>query len=297
MPELPEVETTRQGLAPQLTQQVIINCTIHNGRLRWPVAPDLPDRLKGGMIQSLQRRGKYLLCAIQHPHHTATRTGTLIIHLGMSGSLRLTSPDEPLKKHDHVEIELSHRQVLRYHDPRRFGALLWTTADPLQHPLLRTLGIEPLTDNFSGDWLYQRTRPYRSAIKAFIMNSHHIVGIGNIYANEALFMAQIHPQQAAHALTMTQAHTLSDQIKSVLTRAITQGGTTLRDFINSQGQPGYFQQQLQVYDRAGQPCWRCHQLIQRHFLNQRASYYCPHCQRWEPQTTHDKTAMKGKKTP
>lgn len=275
MPELPEVETTRRGIQSHLEQQVIIEVVVRETRLRWLIQPDLPQILGGATIHSVTRRGKYLLFTVTHPPHPG---GTLLIHLGMSGNLRIVTADQALQKHDHVDWVLSNQKILRYHDPRRFGAVLWTAQPPERHTLLATLGPEPLTDAFNGDYLYQRSRTQHTAIKTWIMNSHQVVGVGNIYANEALFLAGIQPQHAANSLSLAACHRLADSIKTVLSQAIQQGGTTLRDFVNGEGKPGYFQQSLQVYGRAQQPCSACASPIQQVQLNQRATYFCPQCQ-------------------
>ena len=227
--------------------------------------------LRGQTIQQVSRRAKYLLLT--------TAKGTLILHLGMSGSLRITSPDTPAQKHDHVDIVLGNGQCLRLRDPRRFGAVLWTCDNPQQHALLKQLGPEPLADEFTGEYLFARTRKRKQSIKQLLMDSHIVVGVGNIYANEALFMAGIRPGTAAGRLTRSKTQHLVQCIRQVLDAAIRQGGTTLRDFTASDGKPGYFQQQLAVYGRAGEPCQVCGTAIKLIKQGQRATYYCPHCQR------------------
>jgi len=269
MPEFPEVETTRRGIAPFLVGQLIQSITIHEHRLRWPV-PNEIQQLESSAIIELTRRGKYLLI-----HNAA---GAAIVHLGMSGSLRIAKATEPRKRHDHIELVNAAGQVLRYHDPRRFGCWLWQPLDAPTHPLLASLGPEPLQSVFDGEYLFTATRKRAVAIKNFIMNSKIVVGVGNIYASESLFIAGIRPGRAARRLTRQEAHRLADAIKSVLQKSIDQGGTTLRDFVNSNGEPGYFKQMLFVYDRAGTPCRQCKTLIKQRVMGQRSTFYCPACQ-------------------
>ena len=271
MPELPEVETTRRGIAPHVTGREVRAVVVRDARLRWPVpTARLQRELVGQRVEDVARRGKYLLLT--------TSAGTLILHLGMSGSLRLVRAEEPPQKHDHVDIVLDNGQCLRLRDPRRFGAVLWTTRAAERHSLLTSLGPEPLDDDFNGDTLYQRSRGRRIAIKAFIMDSKRVVGVGNIYANEALFLAGIHPLAAAGRVSRARYERLAAAIKQVLQEAIDQGGTTLRDFVNGDGKPGYFQQRLNVYGRAGEACPHCGGPIRLIRQGQRASYYCPRCQ-------------------
>jgi len=274
MPELPEVETIRRGLAAHLLQQRIQAVTLRETRLRWSVPADLPQTLTGLTVNTLERRGKYLLfqCADQ------TRHGHLLVHLGMSGSLRLVDPQTPPVKHEHLDIVLEPHWCLRYKDPRRFGCVLWTTEPPAQHPLLVRLGLEPLSTAFDGHYLYERSRARQIPVKTLIMDNQVLVGVGNIYASESLFLAGIRPQRPAHSLSRPACIRLADQIRQVLEAAIAQGGTTLRDFVNGTGKPGYFSQSLQVYGRTGLPCLHCGQLICQHMIGQRSSYYCPHCQ-------------------
>jgi formamidopyrimidine-DNA glycosylase len=272
MPELPEVETTRRGIAPHVEGRTVQGVVVRDARLRWPVpSRRLKKELVGQTVARLTRRGKYLLLA--------TPAGTLILHLGMSGSLRLVTGEEAPQKHDHVDILFDHGQCLRLRDPRRFGAVLWTSRKPEQHPLLRDLGPEPLSDAFHADYLWQRSRGRRIPVKAFIMDSKVVVGVGNIYANEALFAAGIHPRAVAGKISRERYGRLVAAIKAVLAAAVAQGGTTLRDFVNGEGRPGYFQQSLQVYGRAGEACHRCQGTIRLSQQGQRATYYCPHCQR------------------
>jgi formamidopyrimidine-DNA glycosylase len=270
MPELPEVETTLRGIEPHLLNQRVAHVIVRDPRLRWPV-PDEVSKAEGQTFVRLDRRGKYLLLGLQQ--------GGLIIHLGMSGSLRIVQHPTAPKKHDHVDVELANGVCLRFNDPRRFGAFLWVEEDMHSHELLRDLGPEPLSGKFTADYLYQRSRNRRVAIKNFIMNGHVVVGVGNIYASEALFMAGIHPKRAAGRVSRQRYEGLVAAICDVLDRAITRGGTTLRDFVNSDGAPGYFAQELLVYDRAGKDCFQCGATIKQKVIGQRSSYYCPACQR------------------
>ena len=272
MPELPEVETTRQGLLPFTDHARVKNLIVRNGNLRWPVDQELENILNKKHIHSLKRRGKYLLFRFEH--------GTLIWHLGMSGSIRvITQTQAPLKKHDHIDLELSNNSILRFNDPRRFGAVLWTY-DPIeQHPLLANLGPEPLLDTFNQDYLYQASRKKTQPIKAWIMDSKTVVGVGNIYASESLFLSGIHPLKPAGKLTKSKAAQLCTTIKSVLANAIKQGGTTLRDFVNAEGNPGYFKQTLKVYGRGGQPCITCGKPLTEKVIRQRNTVYCIQCQK------------------
>lgn len=270
MPELPEVETIMRGLIPHLKNTVIVDVIVRQAKLRWPISPTLKKHLIQQRVLKLSRRGKYLLLQVTN--------GTLILHLGMSGRLQILSKITPPTRHDHVDIFFGDSYLLRYNDPRRFGAILWTETDPLQHSLLQSLGIEPLSDHFTGDYLKKRSENRRVAIKSFIMNSHVVTGIGNIYAAEALFLAKIHPLMPAEALTDAQYNQLVDAIKVILQAAIHQGGTTIKDFINSEGKPGYFTQQLRVYGRGGKPCLICHASLQTMQLGQRSTVFCESCQ-------------------
>lgn len=271
MPELPEVETTLRGIAPYALGQGIERVLIREGRLRWPVPRDLPEILQGQRIETLTRRGKYILFGVGE--------GTVILHLGMSGSLRVVDPASAPRKHDHIDVILTSGLSLRYHDPRRFGCLLYTRDDPAQHPLIARLGPEPLGEPFTGQYLHQRAQGRSTAVKTFIMDSHVVVGVGNIYASESLFSAGIAPACAAGRISLLRYERLARTIRAVLTASIEQGGTTLRDFVNEAGQPGYFQQTLGVYGRAGEPCRVCASEIQMSRLGQRATYWCPSCQR------------------
>ncbi|MFM1897622.1 MAG: hypothetical protein RLZZ385_2696 [Pseudomonadota bacterium] len=271
MPELPEVETTLRGISPHVLGKTVARVIVRDSRLRWPIPAELARELPGQSIDVLRRRGKYLLLHC--------RQKTLLVHLGMSGSLRIVSTDFPLRKHDHVDIVFTDGSTLRYTDPRRFGCLLWLTGDVTRHPLLKDLGPEPLTDAFDGDFLYQASRGKSVAVKNFIMDSHVVVGVGNIYANEALFGAGIHPVRKAGRVSRERYRGLAGEIKSVLGNAIRVGGTTLRDFTGSDGKPGYFRQSLQVYGRAGLPCRKCGGLLREIRLGQRSTVYCGVCQR------------------
>lgn len=270
MPELPEVETTLRGIQPHVLNRRIERVRIRNPRLRWPV--DARTRnAEGQSIKHLSRRGKYLLLHLQ--------SGGLLIHLGMSGSLRVLTESVNPQKHDHFDLEFEGGVCLRFNDPRRFGALLWAEGDFAQHPLLRKLGPEPLTPTFNAKYLYEHSRGRRLAIKNFIMDGHVVVGVGNIYASEALFMAGIHPSRQAGRIAFHRYEGLVAAIKDVLESAIRQGGTTLRDFVGSDGAPGYFARELLVYDRAGKDCFQCNTPIMQKVIGQRSSYYCPSCQR------------------
>ncbi len=271
MPELPEVETTRRGIAPHVVHHHIKQIVVRHHQLRWPVPAELVREAKGLRIEACERRGKYLLLR--------TIKGTIIIHLGMSGSLRLVDGNTPAAKHDHVDIVLGSGQALRLTDPRRFGAVLWTPDDPLQHELLNDLGPEPLGKEFNGEYLYHASRGRTVNVKQFIMDSKVVVGVGNIYASEALFLARIHPSRKAGSLSKVRCEALADAIRNVLTAAIKQGGTTLRDFVGGDGKPGYFAQQLNVYGRTGEACQVCGTAIKQVRQGQRSTYYCPHCQR------------------
>lgn len=269
MPELPEVETTRRGIEPFLLGASIKSVLVHNRSLRWPV-PRSIERLSSGSITHVGRRGKYILLANAH--------GTAIIHLGMSGSLRIDKQSTPKRKHDHVELRLSRQQVVRFHDPRRFGCVLWHVGPIEQHALLEKLGPEPLSNHFNAEYLFAATRKRKVAIKNLIMNSHVVVGVGNIYASEALFLSGIRPGKAAMRISRAQAATLCQQIRTVLQKSIDKGGTTLRDFINSDGEPGYFAQSLNVYGREGEPCLVCKAAIKQKVMGQRSTFYCTNCQ-------------------
>ncbi|MBT8103575.1 MAG: bifunctional DNA-formamidopyrimidine glycosylase/DNA-(apurinic or apyrimidinic site) lyase [Gammaproteobacteria bacterium] len=269
MPELPEVETSRRGIEPHIIDATISRVVIRERRLRWPVSKDVDHNLPGQTILSVGRRAKYLLIN--------TATGTAILHLGMSGSVCMVDRGTPAGVHDHVDIEFESGLMLRFRDPRRFGSLHWSTS-PLSHPLLRPLGPEPLGDEFDGHYLWQKSRGRKVSIKQFIMNAHIVVGVGNIYASESLFMAGIHPRRAAGRIARQRYDALADAIKDVLSKAIRAGGTTLRDFYGGDGEAGYFQQQLEAYGREDEPCRRCNTPITAIVQGQRSTYYCKTCQ-------------------
>lgn len=271
MPELPEVETTRRGIEPSILNKRIVKIIARTPCLRWPIPKrQLGLQLVGQEFFAVDRRGKYLLLK--------TEPGTLILHLGMSGSLRITSPENLPDKHDHLDILFEDDTVLRLHDPRKFGAALWTTKDPLQHKLLCKLGPEPFSKAFNGRHLYHCGHKRKQAVKQMIMNGHIVVGVGNIYASEALFLAGIRPGIAAGRITMARYDRLAQNIKKVLRDATRKGGTTLRNFLASDGRPGYFGQHLNVYNRAGEPCNQCRTPIKKIKQGQRSTYYCPSCQ-------------------
>ncbi|WP_339616610.1 bifunctional DNA-formamidopyrimidine glycosylase/DNA-(apurinic or apyrimidinic site) lyase [uncultured Gilvimarinus sp.] len=269
MPELPEVETTLRGVSPHIMGRAVAGVVVREPRLRWPVPPELHGLLVGQSLVSASRRGKYLLLAFAN--------GTLMIHLGMSGSLRIVPVGTPAALHDHVDIIFG-RNLLRYHDPRRFGSILWQPGDVTEHALLAHLGPEPLSDEFTGEYLFQRSRKRTQNIKQFLMDSKVVVGVGNIYANEALFMAGIKPIRKAGTITRHQYQALVERVKFVLARSIEQGGTTLRDFVGGDGKPGYFKQQLLAYGRGGEPCVQCQKPLKEVRLGQRTTVYCTVCQ-------------------
>ncbi|KKA44686.1 MULTISPECIES: bifunctional DNA-formamidopyrimidine glycosylase/DNA-(apurinic or apyrimidinic site) lyase [unclassified Salinivibrio] len=268
MPELPEVEVSRLGIMPYVEGQTVTEITIRQPKLRWPI-PETLQQLKGQVIRRVTRRAKYLLLE--------TDVGTAIVHLGMSGSLRVLPTSLAPEKHDHVDVTLSNGRLIRYHDPRRFGAWLWQEGD-LPHPVLGKLGPEPLTDAFNSDYLLAKAAGKKMAMKSFIMDNAVVVGVGNIYANESLFCAGIHPKRPAGSLTQTEATALVDEIKTVLAAAITQGGTTLKDFTQVDGKAGYFAQALRVYGKSGEPCPACDTTLERIVIGQRATVFCPQCQ-------------------
>ena len=271
MPELPEVETVRRGLRPHLKGQTIERMVVREPRLRWPISSRLPQLIKGARIEGVDRRGKYLILSVAGGH--------VLWHFGMSGSLRVLRDPDPPGRHDHVDVWLSNQTVLRFRDPRRFGSVHWVRGDPSRHRLLAGLGPEPLSKEFNGDWLHARACGRRLRVKNFLMDGRVVVGVGNIYASEALFEAGVSPQRAAGRISRARYETVAHGIKVVLRRAIDAGGTTLRDFTRETGEPGYFAQQLQVYGREGDPCVRCATAIRRRVIGQRSSFYCPQCQR------------------
>lgn len=271
MPELPEVETTKRGIKPHIQNQSIIRSIVRQPKLRWPVSDEITT-LNDVIITDVTRRSKYLLL------HLSTGA-TLIAHLGMSGSISITEPDTPAGFHDHLDLVLSNRKILRYTDPRRFGCWLYTDMPIEQHPLITKLGPEPLSEAFIEDHLYHLSRSKKVKIKNFIMDNHIVVGVGNIYANEALYLAGISPNRAAGNISKQRLSKLQSSIREVLTKAIAAGGTTLQDFVGSDGKPGYFQQQLNVYGRAGLPCLSCANKLKEVRLGGRATVYCTHCQK------------------
>lgn len=270
MPELPEVETARRGIAPALLGRRVIAVRVQERRLRQPVPRQLDRELPGQSFEAVDRRAKYLLLR--------TASGTVIIHLGMSGSLRIITAATPPGRHDHLDIVLDDGRALRYRDPRRFGLVVWTREDPARHRLLRDIGPEPLAADFSGATLHQAARGRRTAIKPFLMDAHVVAGVGNIYANEVLWLAGVHPLRQAGRVSAARYAAVAAGIRQILGQAIELGGTTLRDFHNEQGEPGWFEQQLKVYGRSGQPCAGCGTAIRVIKQAQRATYYCPVCQ-------------------
>lgn len=270
MPELPEVEVTRRGLVP-LLNQTVKNIVIRNAGMRWPIPAHLPQTLHNQKLLGLRRRAKYILADFEN--------GTLLLHLGMSGRLCLLDRNYPPEKHDHFDIQFHDGQVLRLRDPRRFGAVLWAGGKPDEHPLLRVLGPEPLEDGFNAKYLHGELRTRSAAIKVAIMDSHLVVGVGNIYASESLFRARIHPEIPAKQLTLKQCEKLVAEIKETLNDALKAGGSSLRDFFGADGNPGYFQQEYFVYGRTGEPCKVCSKPIQCIRLGQRSTFFCRHCQK------------------
>lgn len=271
VPELPEVETTRRGVLPLVGGRRVRAVAVHEPRLRQPVTPGLAELLTGQRLATVERRAKYLLFRF-------TR-GTLLVHLGMSGSLRVVDARQPRLAHDHVEIDFGPGRVLRLRDPRRFGLVLWTTAEPAAHPLLAALGPEPFDPAFSAAYLHARALGRRGAVKNFLMDAHVVVGVGNIYASEALFRAGIHPARAAGRVGLTRYGTLVGHVRVILEEAIAAGGTTLRDFVRNDGEPGYFRYNLKVYGRAAEPCTVCATPLAMRVIGQRSSFFCPRCQR------------------
>ncbi len=271
MPELPEVETTRRGIAPLITGRMVSSVVVRQSALRWPVPDDLERSVGGQTVVAVGRRGKYLLIGFP--------SGTLIVHLGMSGTLRVLERQEPAGAHDHLDLVFDDGSCLRLRDPRRFGAVLWTGAAPESHRLLRHLGPEPLEDGFDGNHLYRCSRGRRVTVKQFVMDGRVVVGVGNIYACEALYLAGIHPARAAGSISLARYRRLAEAIRERLRQAISCGGTTLRDFRGSSGQPGYFQQRLKVYGRAGELCSGCAAPIRQIRQGQRSTFFCGRCQR------------------
>ena len=275
MPELPEVETTRRGLAPHLEGRRIASVTLRRPDLRWPIPREISDLLPTSTITAVRRRAKYLLMD--------TQIGTAIWHLGMSGSMRVLPVDTPVRAHDHVDLTIEGKgraapRVLRFNDPRRFGCLLWQPPGET-HELLRDLGPEPLSENFDGDYLFERSRGRNVAVKAFLMDQKVVVGVGNIYVAEALFAAGVSPTRAAGKVSRERYADIAREVRTILDYAIRRGGTTLRDFISPDGAPGYFEQELSVYGRGGAPCPRCGRALKQSMLAQRATTWCGHCQK------------------
>jgi len=270
MPELPEVETTKNGISSYIVGKHVNDIIIRERKLRWVIPSGLIDSLKNQRINQLTRRAKYLL------FHTDN--GCLIVHLGMSGSLRLVRKDRPHVKHDHVDFIFESKYILRFHDPRKFGAILWTNKNPAKHRLISHLGPEPLEDEFNAEYLHAKSINRSVPIKTFIMNSYIVVGIGNIYASEALFLSGINPKCKVNRISITRYKKLVGSIKTILAQAINKGGTTLRNFVNSDGLPGYFANELKVYNCAGKPCSKCNNEIKVIKQNQRSTFYCTFCQ-------------------
>ena len=270
MPELPEVETTRRGVAPHVIGRRVVRVDVYDRRLRWPVPGELAKRLEGALIDRVDRRSKYLL------FHAGD--GALLVHLGMTGTLRIWREPPPRALHDHVDITLDDGAVLRYRDPRRFGAMLWIASTANGHPLLDALGPEPFDPAFDADYLWRVTRKRRAAIKLALMDNHVVVGVGNIYANEALFSAGIRPTRAANRVSQLRLERLVDSVRATLSAAIAKGGSTLRNYVDSRGEPGYFQLDYQVYGRGGLPCRVCKATLRETRQGGRATTYCPRCQ-------------------
>ncbi len=269
MPELPEVETTLRGIEPHIINKKITKLVVRQAQLRWPVSPELSELLPQAAINKIQRRGKYLLLS--------NKLGTAIIHLGMSGSLRVIPAATPIGKHDHVDMVLANNTIIRYTDPRRFGCWLWSTT-PFEHKLIAKLGPEPLSDAFNVAYIYKLAKQRRVVIKQLLMNAHIVVGVGNIYANEALFQAGISPLRPSNTLSEATFEILVPIIKEILIVAISQGGTTLKDFTQTDGKPGYFAQQLQVYGRGGSACMNCKTILSEVRLSGRTTVFCEQCQ-------------------
>lgn len=271
MPELPEVETTCRGIEKLTRGKTVDHVVIRQKQLRWEVPSAIKRILPGQSIQQITRRGKYII--------VHTKAGHLIIHLGMSGRLWVIDSSTPYQKHDHIDIQFNDGSCLRYHDPRRFGSMHWIEDEPSTHKLLKTLGVEPLSKQFTGEYLFTKSRKRQVAIKQFIMDSKIVVGVGNIYATEALFLSGIHPTKAAGKISKAKYELLIEKIKQVLKKAINAGGTTLKDFSVGKGKPGYFKQELQVYGKQGEPCPKCKRVLKKLVIGQRSTIYCSSCQR------------------
>ncbi|NVK23001.1 MAG: bifunctional DNA-formamidopyrimidine glycosylase/DNA-(apurinic or apyrimidinic site) lyase [Kangiellaceae bacterium] len=269
MPELPEVETTKNGIEPHIVGKAIAKINIHHKQLRWPI-PNEIKKLQGRVSSGISRRAKYMLWHFD--------SGSVVMHLGMSGTMRVVDNNTPLKKHDHFEVIFEDGQALRFNDPRRFGAVLWQDNNE-ELTILASLGPEPLSEAFDGDYLHRSLAKRKGVIKNAIMDNKVVVGVGNIYAAESLFLSGIHPKRAANKVSLQRCHALAGHIKQVLSKAIAQGGTTLKDFTQADGSPGYFAQQLHVYGREGEACLSCDSPIKRQVIGQRSSFYCPKCQR------------------
>jgi formamidopyrimidine-DNA glycosylase len=270
MPELPEVETTRLGLVARVVGRCIRDVVVREPRLRWPVPRDLANRLRGAQVLDIRRRGKYLLFDLPAGH--------LLVHLGMSGTLTVVPGDRPARRHDHVDLALDSGDIVRFNDPRRFGAVLWVR-EPDKHALLASLGMEPFDEAFGGEYLHRASRGRRVPVKQFLMDAHVVTGIGNIYANESLFAARIRPSCAAGRLSRERMDRLAGEVRATLSRALAAGGSTLRDFVGSDGNPGHFQRQYAVYGRAGEPCPACGAAVRASRHSGRATFHCPSCQR------------------
>ena len=271
MPELPEVETSRRGIEPYLRNKTIRKIEIRQHKLRWPIPENLPSLACGQKIREVCRRAKYIYLKLDN--------GSIIIHLGMSGSLRICSKDTKPEKHDHIDICISNNKILRLRDPRKFGCVLWTAKDINQHKLIKALGPEPLDNAFTAAYLHSKASKRTCSIKSFIMNSHMVVGVGNIYASESLFKAGINPRRKAGSVSLARLEKLVDAIKLTLHESIEQGGTTLKDFTSEDGQPGYFAQKLLVYGKAGEDCTVCGKPIKQITQQARSTFYCAKCQR------------------
>ena len=277
MPELPEVETTRRGVAPHVEGRTIAGVLVREPRLRWPVVGSFSQDLTGRTVARVERRAKYLLFRT-YPREREDALGTLMVHLGMSGSLRVVTLRTTPENHDHIDFELDNGKILRYRDPRRFGSMFYVSGDAHDHSLLASLGPEPLSSEFDGYVLFERSRKRKMAVKPFLMDAHIVVGVGNIYANEALFLTGIRPDRPAGSISRKRYGVLADNVKRVLEKAIQAGGTTLRDFVREDGSAGYFRQELLAYGRGGEPCVTCGRKLREIVLGQRATIFCTRCQ-------------------